>query len=358
MSGLSKPKAEVVEMTVVREVVFTAPNVVQLEEVDIDLTPSPDEVVIRTLASIISAGTELACLAGLADWAPFPFRPGYGAVGEVIAVGSAVSDIKVGDIVLTYSNHASYAKSRVLAMKVPKGLDPFKAVFVRMANVAITALRVSDAELGDTVAVIGLGVVGNLAAQLFQLAGCRVIGIERVQRRLEIASECGIEHLVDASSSDPVKAVRDLTDGVGCQVVVDATGSPQATLLAPQLTAKYGEVILLGSYFKRELMTNVTELLERIHLAGYGCITFKGAHEWRYPVKERRSDILPSEQNAMIYKHSIERNTKINMQLIAEGKLKVEPLLTHRMRPEQCAEAYSGLRERQNEFIGVVFDWT
>jgi 2-desacetyl-2-hydroxyethyl bacteriochlorophyllide A dehydrogenase len=345
-------------MAVVRRVVFTAPNVVQLEEVDVDLTPLPDEVVIRTLASIISAGTELACLAGLADWAPFPVRPGYGAVGEVIAVGDAVGGIKVGDIILTYSNHASHAKSNVLAMKVPEGLDPFKAVFTRMANIAITALRVSDAELGDTVAIIGLGVVGNMAAQLFQLAGCRVIGIERIRRRLEIASECGVEELVDASSSDPVKAIHDLTDGVGCQVVVDATGSPQATLLAPRLAAKYGEVVLLGSYFKRELETNVTELLERIHLAGYGCIAFKGAHEWRYPVKERRSDTLPSEQNAMIYKHSIERNTKINMKLIADGKLKVGPLLTHRMRPERCAEAYNGLRERQDEFVGVVFDWS
>ena len=345
-------------MAVVSRVVFAAPNVVQLEEVDVDLTPLPDEVVIRTFASVISAGTELACLAGLADWAPFPFRPGYGAVGEVIAVGDAVSDLKVGDIVLTYSNHASHAKSRVLAVKVPEGLDPFKAVFVRMANIAITALRVSDAELGDTVAVIGLGVVGNMAAQIFRIAGCRVIGIDRIRRRLEIASECGIEHVIDASSLDPVEAIRDLTDGFGCQVVVDATGSPQATLLAPQLAMKYGEVILLGSYFKRELETNVTELLERIHLAGYGCITFKGAHEWRYPIKERRSDILPSEQDAMVYKHSIERNTRINMQLISDGKLKIEPLLTHRMRPEQCAEAYNGLRERQDEFVGVVFDWT
>ncbi|MCS7254635.1 MAG: zinc-binding alcohol dehydrogenase [Armatimonadota bacterium] len=344
-------------MAVVRRVVFVAPNSVQLEEVDIDMTPKDDEVVIRTIASIISAGTELACLAGLADWAPFPFHPGYGAVGEVIAVGSAVTDVKVGDIILTYSNHASHAKARVLTAKVPDGLDPFKAVFVRMANISMTAIRVSNAELGDNVAVIGLGVVGNMAAQLFQLAGCRVIGIDRLPKRLDISRQCGIQLLVDASSEDAVQAVREMTDGNGCEIVVDATGSPSATIMAAQLAAKYGEVILLGSYFGRKLETNVTELLERIHLAGYGCITFKGAHEWRYPVKENRSDLIPSEQNALIYKHSIERNTKINMQLIADGKLKVEPLLTHRMRPEQCAQAYEGLREHPDEFVGVVFDW-
>ncbi|MFA4029595.1 MAG: hypothetical protein GDYSWBUE_000754 [Candidatus Fervidibacterota bacterium] len=351
-------KAQGVSVMVVRQVVFVAPNSVQLEEVELDMTPKGDEVVIRTIASIISAGTELACLAGLADWAPFPFRPGYGAIGEVISVGDSVTDVKVGDIVLTYSNHASHAKARVLVAKLPNGMDPFSAVFVRMANIAMTALRVSDAELGDTVAVIGLGVVGNMAAQLFQLAGCRVIGIDRLPKRLDVARECGIELLVDASSEDVIQAVHKMTDGNGCEVVVDATGNPSATIMAAQLAAKYGEVILLGSYFGRKLETNVTELLERIHLCGYGCITFKGAHEWRYPVKERRSDLIPSEQNAHIYKHSIERNTKINMRLIADGKLRVEPLLTHRIRPEQCAQAYEGLRERPNEFIGVVFDWT
>ena len=342
----------------VRQVVFPQVNVVRLEEVELDLTPASDEVVIRTLTSIISAGTELACLAGLADWAPFPFRPGYGAIGEVIAIGDGVTDLKVGDIILTHSHHASHAKARVIAVKVPDGLDPFKAGFARMADVAVTALRVSDAELGDTVAVIGLGVVGNLAAQLFQLAGCRVIGIDRIPKRLEVARACGIEHLINASVVDPLQTIRNWTDGKGWEVVVDATGNPQAALLAPQLAAKYGEVILLGSFFGRRLETNVTELLERIHLSGHGCITFKGAHEWRYPVRETRTDIQPIERNAFFYKHSVERNARINLRLIAEGKLKVEPLLTHRMRPEQCADAYAGLRDRPDEFVSVVFDWT
>jgi threonine dehydrogenase-like Zn-dependent dehydrogenase len=342
----------------VRQVVFPQANVVRLEEVEVDLTPAAGEIVIRTLASLISAGTELACLAGLADWAPFPFRPGYGAIGEVIAVGEGVTDVKVGDVILTHSHHASHANARVIAVKVPDGLNPFKAVFARMANVSITALRVSDAELGDTVSVIGLGVVGNLAAQLFQLAGCCVIGIDRLPKRLEVARACGIEQLINASVADPVQTVRDWTDGKGCEVVVEATGNPQAALLAPQLAAKYGEVILLGSPFGRRWETNVTELLERIHLSGHGCITFKGAHEWRYPVRETRTDILPIERNAFFYKHSVERNARINLRLIAEGKLKVEPLLTHRMRPEQCADAYAGLRDRPDEFVGVVFDWT
>ncbi len=342
---------------VVRQVVFPEANEVRLEEVEVDLTPAPDEVVIRTLVSIISPGTELACLAGLADWAPFPFRPGYGAIGEVIAVGEAVKDVKVGDIILTHSNHASHAKARVITVMVPDGLPPEEAVFARMADVSITALRVSNAELGDRVAVIGLGLVGNLAAQLFQLAGCEVIGLDRIPKRLAIAQACGISAVVNTDETDPVQAVKELTEGRGCEVVVDATGNPAATLLAPQLAAKYGEVILLGSYFGRRLETNVTDLLERIHLSGHGCITFKGAHEWRYPVKETRDDILPIERNAHFYKHSVERNAKITLRLIRDGKLQVKPLLTHLVKPKQCAEVYFGLRDKPSEYLGVVFDW-
>lgn len=205
---------------------FPEANVVRLEEVAFDPTLSENDVVIRTLVTIISAGTELACLAGLADWAPFPFRPGYGAIGEVIAIGSAVKDIEVGDTILTYSNHASHVKARILAVKVPDGLTPEHAVFARMANVAITALRVSSAELGDTTAVIGLGLVGNLAAQLFQLSGYSVIGIDRIPKRLEAARACEIERLINATVADPVQTVKDWTDGKGCEVVVDATGNP------------------------------------------------------------------------------------------------------------------------------------
>ncbi|MCS7193025.1 MAG: zinc-binding dehydrogenase [Armatimonadetes bacterium] len=332
-----------------KQVVFAKPDVVLLEDFEFDPTPKEGEIVIRTLNSIISTGTELACLAGLANWASFPFRPGYGAVGEVIAVGNAVKDIKVGDVVLTYSNHASHAKARILAVKVPEGLLPEHAVFARMANVAITAVRVSNSELGDNVAVIGLGLVGNLAAQLFQISGCRVIGIDRIPKRLEIARTCGIERLINSSVADPIQVVREWTEGKGCEVVVDATGNPQASVMAAHLASKNGEVILLGSYFGRKMETNVTELLERIHLWEHGCVTYKGAHEWRYPVKEDSQGFV---------KHSIERNMKINLRLIAEGELKVAPLLTHKLKPERCAEAYKGLRDRPEEFVGVVFDWT
>lgn len=341
-----------------KRIVFPTANKVELEEFDFDPTPGEDEIVIKGLFSVISAGTELSCLAGSAKWARFPFHPGYGMIGEVIAIGKNVTGLKEGDLILTHSNHASHGRAQVIALKVPENLDPLKAVFARMADVSITALRVSDAELGDRVAVIGLGLVGNLCAQLFAAAGCDVIGIDRVEKRLEIAKACGLEKLVNASQVDPSEAVKELTEGEGCEVVVDATGSAQVSATAWRYSAPYGEVILLGSYFQRPFEMNVTELLERIHLSEFGCITYKGAHEWRFPVREERKDFFtmgwPKYERL---KHSVERNARINLSLIGEGKLIVEPLLTHLLKPEQCEEAYSGLRDNPEEFLGVVFDW-
>jgi 2-desacetyl-2-hydroxyethyl bacteriochlorophyllide A dehydrogenase len=330
-----------------KRVVFPKPNVVQLEKFSFDPAPSAKDVVIRTRASIISAGTELACLTGLEDWAKLPFHPGYGAVGEVMAVGNEVKGLRAGDVVFTYSNHASHARSAVIAVRVPEGLDPSHAAFARMANVAITSLRVSNAELGDRVAVIGLGLVGNLAAQLFTLAGCEVMGIDPVARRLELARACGVGAALNPQEAKLPEAVKRWTDGKGVEVVVEASGTPQGALMAAELAGKKGEVILLGSP-RKPLETNVTELLRRIHIWDYGCVTFKGAHEWRYPVGED-----PSGHE----KHSIERNARIVLKLIAEKRLRVSPLLTHVIRPEQCAEAYAGLRDNPNEYIGVIFNW-
>ena len=96
-----------------------------------------------------------------------------------------------------------------------------------MATVAMTSLRVSSAEFGDTVVIIGLGLVGNSASQLFNLAGMKVISIERVPRRLEIARQCGIQHLINPDEEDALERVVALTNGEKAAVTVEAIGNPR-----------------------------------------------------------------------------------------------------------------------------------
>jgi len=331
-----------------RRVMFVGPNKIELQSFQFPDDLASDQVAIEATHSLISPGTELACLRGTESWAQHPFVPGYAGCGRVIATGEGVEGVNEGDLVFSYAKHASHVLGGRLVVPVPEGLDAGKACFARMAAVSITALRVSDAELGDTVAVIGLGLVGNLCAQLFGLAGCKVIGIDLSPERCETARQCGIPHVINAGAADAKGAVADLTGGRMCEVVVEAIGAPAVAMEAGELAGTLGEVILLGSP-RGAYEANVTSLLDQVHLWPKGCLTFKGAHEWRYPVHRDASGWS---------KHSIERNVDILMGMIADGKLLIDPLITHVLPPESCAEAYAGLREQPGAYMGVLFDWT
>ena len=177
-----------------KQIIFTKPRTAELQEIDVDLENlGPNELGIKTHYSLISPGTELACFRGTESWAKLPMMPGYAGCGEVIAVGKDVKNFKTGDMVFSYTKHASHVKTNRMVAKLPAGVDSKLAPFARMAAVSITALRVSNAELGDHVTVLGLGLVGNFAAQLFTLAGCEVIGIDPSDRRMELAKTCGVK---------------------------------------------------------------------------------------------------------------------------------------------------------------------
>jgi 2-desacetyl-2-hydroxyethyl bacteriochlorophyllide A dehydrogenase len=330
------------------QIVFPRPYEVELQSFAFDLGHvKPADVVIRTHYSLISPGTELACLSGQESWAKLPFVPGYAGCGEVLAVGSEVKDVRVGDLVFSYTKHASVVRGSTLVTPLPPGVEERKACFARMAAVSITALRVSAAELGDHVAVLGLGLVGNLCAQLFMLAGCQVVGIDPSPARRAMALRCGIAHALDPSSEDSKAAVAELTKGGMCETVVEATGIPVVGSKAAELAGKLGEVIFLGSP-RGEYTANVTALLNQVHLWGSGCVTFKGAHEWRFPTRR---------DGQGHHKHSIERNVQTLLALIAQGKLHVDELTTHVLPPSEGATAYRGLREHKDEYMGVLLDW-
>ena len=309
--------------------------------------PDQNQILIQTLYTIISPGTELAIYRD-DFWSTLPYFPGYGAVGKVLQVGSDVSHVHEDDQLFCYNGHAQYSLTDAAQpiCVFSETADPKQIVFTRMAAVSMTALRVSPPELGDWVAIQGLGLVGNFAAQLFALAGARVIVIEPAEARREQAQACGIEHILDPSDGDLKATVMALTDGEGVRTLVEATGIPALVEPGCALIAKGGEIVLLGSP-RGELQGNVTSLLNQIHLWGNGCITLKGAHEWRYP-RLREPNV----------KHSIQRNCEVIIDLIERKKLIVDPLLTHVVPPDQCQVMYQGLRHQPNAHLGVLLDWT
>ena len=331
----------------IRKVVFRGVDRVVLEPTHEQFDLGPGDVLLQTRYSLISAGTELAKLTGLQK-VDYPFIPGNRAIGTVIAAGEDVSDVRVGDLVFSHTGHVSHTLAKAFRVCVSKGVDTRDSALVGLALVAMTAVRVGQVELGDRAAVIGMGLVGNLAAQLLRLAGADVIAIDLSAARLDVARACGLPQTVNAGEEDAQAAVMEMTQGRGVDVVVEASGTAQAAELAVSLTGRDGEgiVVLLGSP-RKEHETDLTPFLNHVHLWRNGSVMLRGAHEWRLPL-----------HHSPFQKHSMTRNAEIIFRLMAQGKLHTASLITHVLKPAAAAEAYAGLQQQPDSHMGVLFDWT
>jgi len=334
-----------------RKIYVSAPWTIELrEEPFTETIQDPYEVIVETMYSHLSAGTEMACVSGIEDWFSIPGVPGYTAVGKVVEKGSAVAHVEEGDLVFTYGPHAGHFKINVtdrwhgICVKIPDGLSPEIAAFTHMGVIAMTALRKSSIELGDFVAVSGMGSIGNLAAQFAQFQGARVIGVDINQSRLEIAEKSGVGVTINSSSENLGELLNMITSGEMVSTWIDASGLSQVVNDSIGYVAPGGEMILLGSP-RASFNTDITPLLRKVHLLEN--VTLKGALEFLYP----------THQNDFV-KHSIERNATIIMELMRQDVVQIKPMLSHLLDPAKASDAYHGLKDNPDEFIGVVFDWT
>lgn len=343
-----------------RGIVFTAPETAELESVEIDPgSLQAGEALVEAEYSIVSAGTEGSFFTNLMPRTPpiyrsqpviYPARTGYGHLGRVVATGPGAAKVKPGDRVLTFSRHASVVRANAarFALPIDPAIDGRRAVFARMAGVSMSALRASSVQAGDRVAIIGLGLVGNFAAQLFQLAGAEVIAFDVSEMRLHLAQECGIANVHNPREADPIEVVRRWAgasdDRGGANVVVEAIGDSRLVAQAVEMTGRHGEVVLLGSP-RAPFADDLTPAFARIHLLALRVI---GALEWTFP-------IAADTERA---RATIEGNYRTLVEWIHAGRLVVDPLRTHVVAPERCQEVYAGLAHRKDEYVGVVFDWS
>ena len=336
----------------IREVVVTGQHQVELQTADIDAPVlAANELLIETEYTFISSGTELANYTGRepkvfqkGEWCEYPWRSGYANVGIVRDVGADVTRAALGDRIFTYGRHAStvrYSQDRLVA-PVREAVDPAVVAASRMAGVAMTAIVVGEIGANPWVVVFGLGLVGNLASQMFQIHGCRVIGVDPVAERRELAQRCGIEYTVGGTADEAQAQIEEITGGELGAITVDAVGHSGVVMQALRATANHGQLIILGSP-RVEVQGNLTDLLSETHLRW---ITIRGALEWcvpMYPDIGNRTSQWSKQQTIFDW--------------MARGELHVEPLISHRLKPEQIKQAYDGLLNEPNVYTGVVLDW-
>ena len=332
-----------------RRVVFTDRLQVDVEEFDAPATtPAAREVDLETAYSAISSGTELALLTNDQDighWQgePYPSHPGYAATGRVTAAGEEVEHVQVGDLVFAPVGHASHHRidtSRSPVIPLPPGTPPEDAVYARFCSVSMTTLRTTRARPGDGVAVFGLGIVGAMAAQVFQASGYEVAGIDPAAGRRQRALACGLRHALDPAQLSGWER----TVGTPCRLVVDSSGSTEAVQAATEIADQGAEIVLVGVPWKGDQSRPMSDLLQAVFTK---YLQVRGGWEWEIPH-------FP----AAFARGSIQQNMHHAVNLLARGQIQAAPLRSHVLPPERAGEAYLGLLNDKENYHSVVFDWS
>lgn len=329
-------------------------------------------VLVRVRASLVSPGTELkgpvsrgskaaGGWRGLRelqlnpdpDMKPKPF--GYANSGEIIATGEGVTTVKVGDRVAAigagYARHSDFSVvPQNMVVPLPEAVSFEQGAYGMLLATALQAVRRAEPELGQNVAVAGLGIVGLLTARLFQLAGCYVIGWDTMEARLENARSLGINETVLVGSEDEVEKTIAFTRNRGLDISVVALGGnaekPAHSLEKCMKVSPDGHpmgvmVIVGGAEFPfTRSLTNMD--IRRSSRTG------PGYHDKAW---ERGAD-YPD----VFIPWTTRSNLELCMRLVAEGNISVEKLTTHRVPFEQSEERVAEITKDPDSILGMVFE--
>ena len=342
------------------QIVFPSRGCAEVNRFDLPDSLGPDEVLLRTSKSLISTGTELAMFADRnelrpLDRDPFPQRPGYAAVGTIEETGEGIDGLAPGDRVFAATPHVSacvFRPARTICTRLPAEVSDEQAVFIRMALITLAALCRADIQAGEWLGVVGLGIVGNVGAQMGREAGYHVVGVGHSTLRSERAAQCGINTILEGSAEEISGHVRDLTDGQGCRFVLDTSGTSRGLLNAVSLAGSGGTISLVGVPWETDPAITLSSVLQPM-FSRY--LTIQGGWEWDLPLYAKPKDTpVPM----VPFRHSVEANARYAIELIRSGSMLTDPLVTHVLEPARAQQAYDGLANRRDEYLGVVFDWS
>lgn len=280
---------------------------------------------------------------------------GYSASGIVERVGSGVDEFKAGDRVAIggggYASHAeiNYVPQN-LCVKVPDNVSLDQAAFTTIGAVATQGIRQAKVQFGETVAVIGLGLIGLIASKILSATGHNVLGIDIDNFKVDFAKKCGVKNTAVFGDDDINSIVQSLTKGFGADAVLIATGTKDNSPveLAAEISRDKGRIVDIG-ITKMDLpwSTYSFKELEFVFSRSYGPGRYDRVYEEKgidYPIG--------------FVRWTEKRNMESFLDLIQRGKLDISDLITHRYKFEQAEAAYDKLNRGEVEnSVGVVFEY-
>lgn len=262
---------------------------------------------------------------------------GYSAVGKVIELGEGVTELKLGDVVYVIAPHASELVVQAKDCSVlPKGIDYRTGIFLNNLNTAYNGILDSRIKLGDYVVVSGLGVLGQLIAQLAKKSGATVIGIDGYDIRLDKAKELGCDY-VFKPGKDTAYKIKELTDFRGADLVIEASGNVRALQEAIRMTAYDGHVTIISWYHGPYDSINLSEEFHNNR------VTIRTSHT---------SEIDKAISNTW----SVKRRNETCLKML--NTLKLSDLITTQVDFNDAPKAYEQIDLRSNEVIQTIFDYT
>ena len=323
------------------------PGRIAAVENEIESNPAPGTLLVRAASTLISAGTELAKIAGATrhsagkgdDWSANPLPLGYSFAGVVEAVGQDAGAFKPGDRVSAHAPHVSFAMvDAAKAAILPDRVSLEDGTFGTLGPIALNGIRLGRVALGESCAIIGFGLLGQLAALFARLAGARPVAVlERRATRRRLAVDLGFQS-VDPADENWDRRLFALAGRDGYDVVIEAAGSPSSFLAATRIAGRGGRVVLLGS--PRERIDGFD--LYDVHFKG---VTIVGAHA---STQARLETIRDRWTEAA--------DRRLALSLIASGALPVKQLISHRIPSEAAPEAFAMLRRKEPN--AIVLEWS
>lgn len=283
-----------------------------------------------------------------------PIPLGYSLAGRILEVGSNVSALNIGDRVACggagYANHSeiNYVPKNLM-VKIPDEVDDIDACFVTVGAIALQGVRQAEPKLGDRVAVMGLGLLGQLTVQLLKANGCKVIGSDIDPEKMALAKRLGCDEVCHAR--ELIKSAGEFSNGYGVDsvIITASTSSNQPIFDAGDIARMRAKVVIVGMvgmdiprnvYYKKELEVKLS--------MAYG----PGRYDPNY---EEKGIDYPYD----LVRWTEQRNFEAFLGLIAEGKVRPKELLTHEFDFDDAMQAYDLLEGKVKEkYLGIVLKYT